>query len=320
LLTRANVNIGSFTWPFSPNELDKGDLLLTAATMAFVGVLLLFRKNVRLFAFGFAALIIVLAIELPRQTETTTLVHIARNFFGVKKVTFDPSDNTRTLLHGDTIHGRESLNPDFAGTPRLYYYEDGPFGDVMNLLDQRLQSRVAVVGLGTGTIAAYANATRHVTFFDIDPQILDIAHNDFSFIRRCGANCDIVVGDGRLSIQSAPDAQFDLIVLDAFNSDSIPAHLISREAVRMYMSKLRPDGVLLFHVSNRYLDVQALAAVVAHDEDLPAFERDEYVAAVRNREGLDSIRNREQWTSVENTSGIQPWTDDYSNMLSVIRW
>ena len=130
----------------------------------------------------------------------------------------------------------------------------------------------------------------------------------------------IIAHDRERALKAATETSFDLIVLDAFNSDSIPAHLISREAVRMYMAKLRPDGVLLFHVSNRYLDVQSLAAVVAHDEDLPAFARDEYVAAVRNREGLASIRNREHWTGVETRSGIQPWTDDYSNMLSVIRW
>ena len=273
-----------------------------------------------------------LAIELPKNTESGTLVHIARDFFGVKKVMYDPAANTRRLLHGDTMHGLESLDPDLIGVPLSYFHESSPLGDVMNMMDTRPSASIAVVGLGTGTIAGYGKQNRHIRFFDVDPQIVDIASRDFTFLHRCGSNCDIVVGDGRLLIGEQPAGQFDLIIQDAFNSDSIPAHLISREAVQMYITKLRPGGVLLFHVSNRYLDVEKLATAVSYDEGLAVFVRhdgdetptgkaaSDWVAAVRRREDFNAIRHKESWEDAVRPTDIKAWTDDYSNMLSVIKW
>ena len=292
---------------------------------------LLFRRRILTFGLAFGILILTYAIILPKRFESASRVYVARDFFGVKKVLYDVDSNTRKLLHGDTMHGLESLDVTYAGKPLSYYHPTGPIGDVMKLIESRPGQHVGVVGLGTGTLAAYGGPTRRITFFDVDPQVVDIAQGFFSFVKRCGTNCDIVMGDGRLSIQAQPDGQFDLIILDAFNSDSIPAHLVSREAVRMYMKKLKEEGILLFHVSNRYLDVEELASAVIWDEGFPGFARrdndeeptgkaaSDYVAAVRKAQYMDEIPHRDEWEPIGQPTTIKSWTDDYSNMLSVIR-
>src|SRR5206468_10837689 len=132
-------------------------------------------------------------------------------------------------------------------------------------------------------------------------------------------NCDVVIGDGRLSIEKVPDRQFDLLMLDAFNSDSIPAHLVSREAVQMYLTKLKPNGLLMFHVSNRYMDVEGLISAVVTDASLLALVRDDeerhnwlkarshFVVAAKNAEALGSLEEDENWLRVEKPTGIHPW-------------
>jgi spermidine synthase len=285
-----------------------------------IAIAVLFRRRVVAFGVIFGTLLIGYAVVVPKQIESWTPVYTSRNFFGVKRVLYDRDENTLRLEHGDTIHGLERLDPEFAGEPLGYYLRGGPLGNVMAMLGDRANQRVAVVGLGAGTVAAYGSAALHVTFFEIDPQILDIAQGHFSFLRRCGANCDVVIGDGRLSLQSRAPLEFDVIVLDAFNSDSIPAHLISREAVRMYASKLKPQGILLFHVPSRYLQVAELATAVAVEEGLIPFARQDYIAAVGRAEYLGDIPNREAWVRVNKTAAVRAWTDDYSNLLNVIRW
>jgi spermidine synthase len=331
VLYRARIDVSRFQL----EHLSSGNnLAIVVAQSAFIGILALFHRRIAQFAIGFALLILSYAIILPRQFEEGDRVSVARNFFGVKKVLYEADINMRKLLHGDTMHGRESLDAELAGQPLSYYHRTGPVGDVMQLLDQRdeaLSQRIAVVGLGVGSIAAYGGPKRHITFLDVDPQVVDIARRYFTFLQRCGDACDVAVGDGRLLLQNRPQGEFDLIVVDAFNSDSIPAHLVSREAVRLYESKLKPDGILMFHVSNRYLDVEKLAASVLMAEGLPAFARHDeddgppgktgshYLIAVRNVEDLDGMPNSEAWIRVEKPAGIQPWTDEFSNMLSIIR-
>jgi SAM-dependent methyltransferase len=238
----------------------------------------------------------------------------------------------RKLLHGDTLHGLESMNPILNGKPLSYYHETGPVGDVMKLISVRPNQQVAVVGLGTGTMAAWARPDRHITFFDIDPQIYDIAFHFFTYLRRCAADCEVVIGDGRLAIERASDEMFDVIMLDAFNSDSIPAHLVSREAVRLYLRKLKPDGLILFHVSNRYMDVKSLVSAVTLDaglqglvrydsnEEPPGKTSSDYVVAAQHADHFGELNENENWTRLEKPEEIQPWTDDYSNMLAIVRW
>ncbi len=308
------------------------DLKTTIAVDAVIILIAyLFRHRTLRFGLAFAVLVMTYRSVLPQFYGGSQFVYTARNFFGVKGVKFDIGTNSRRLLHGDTLHGIESLDPELVGQPVSYYHETGPVGDVMKMMSQRPDQRIAVVGLGTGSMAGWTAPHRHITFFDIDPQVQDIATGFFTFLPRCGNNCDVVIGDGRLSIEMANDGSFDLLMLDAFNSDSIPAHLISREAVAMYLTKLKPDGLLMFHVSNRYMDVEGLVsavvtdasleALVRYDEEqqMPLKARSHFIVASRKPEGLGSLRTDENWIRVEKPNRIHPWTDDYSNMLEILR-
>jgi SAM-dependent methyltransferase len=299
-----------------------------------VGVIAIaFLLRSRSFRFGLAMVVLILTYHnlLPQFYGGSQFIYTARDFFGVKGVKFDLATNSRRLLHGDTLHGLESLDPELLGRPLSYYHETGPVGDVMNLLGERGDHHIGVVGLGTGSMAGWTAPHRRITFFDIDPQVRDIANRFFTFLQRCGAQCDVVIGDGRLSIERMGNESFDLLMLDAFNSDSIPAHLVSREAIRMYLTKLKPNGLLMFHVSNRYMDVEGLisAAVkdaslearIRHDEDqqAPLKARSHYVVAGKTGDALGWLRWDENWVNVQKPEGIDAWTDDYSNMLEILR-
>src|SRR5262249_36620211 len=131
--------------------------------------------------------------------------------------------------------------------------------------------RFAVLGLGAGTMASYADSTHQVTFYEIDPSVEPIARRYFTFLSHCGLNCSVVIGDGRLQIVREPDHSLDLLLLDAFSSDSVPTHLVSHEALEIYLAKLKTNGILLFHVSNRYLNVEKLVSALVADAGLVAF-------------------------------------------------
>jgi SAM-dependent methyltransferase len=291
-----------------------------------------FRARTFRFSLTLATFIIGCALILPAYFEDGSRVDVARNFFGVKKVLFDRTANERRLLHGDTVHGIEDMDPAKSGRALSYYHTSGPAGDVMKLLDGRSGMDVAIVGLGAGSLAAYAAPDRRITFFDVDPQIVEIANKDFTFLHDCGTDCNVVLADGRLAITQSADASFNLLVIDAFSSDSIPPHLVSREAVQIYASKLKPGGILLFHVSNRYLDIEKLvsaqlaaagmATFVRRDVDtsVPGKSPSVYVTAAREAESLGWIASTGKWQRVQRPPNIKLWTDDYSDVLSLIRW
>jgi spermidine synthase len=205
----------------------------------------------------------------------------------------------------------------------------------MNILRGRnAQQRIGVIGLGSGTMAAYAAPDRRVTFYEIDPAVETSARSFFTFRPRCGENCSVVVGDGRVELSKERDQSFDLLMLDAFSSDSIPAHLLSQEALQLYISKLAPDGVLLFHVSNRYLQVEKLVSALIVDAGLVGLSRFDdagelrregktsstFVVAAHGSQHLGALTNHREWRRVVRPEGFEPWTDDYSNLLGLIRW
>ena len=287
------------------------------------------------FALTFAVLLFAYTLILPGYIEGANRIFVSRNFFGVKKVLEDPSAHLRKLLHGDTIHGIESTDPGRAGQALSYYYPAGSVSDVVELLRARGKPQhFGVLGLGAGTMAAYGDSSHHVRFYEIDPSVEPIARRYFTFLKRCGANCDVVIGDGRLQLARERDGSFDFLLLDAFSSDSVPTHLLSREALQMYLSKLTPDGIVMFHVSNRYLDVEKLVSALVMDSGLTAFSRFDdagdlrkigkssanHIVAARRMEDLQGIRGRPGWVAVTRPADFQPWTDDYSNLLSLIRW
>jgi SAM-dependent methyltransferase len=295
-------------------------------------VAFLFHRWRWFFAAGVGILIFIFALSVAPSIEMGDRLYVARDFFGVKKVILQVQSSQRKLLHGDTMHGLEGLDPARAGQPLSYYFPDGPLGDVMNMMKDRPDQHIGVVGLGSGSIAGYTQPNRHITFFEIDSQVEFIARRYFSFLRRCGDLCDVVLGDGRLSIFHSPDGEFDLLILDAFNSDAIPAHLLSREALEIYRRKLKPNGAVLFHVSNRYLRVQELVSALAHEAGMPALVRVDdddkapgkaksvYVIVVPDAATVRSLAEDPNWVPVSRPEKIQPWTDDYSNLWAILRW
>jgi hypothetical protein len=309
------------------------DLKTTIAVDAVI-VLVAYLFRHRAFQFGLAVAVLIASYHnvLPQFFGGSQFLYMARNFFGVKGVKYDLATNSRRLLHGDTLHGLESLDPELVGQPLSYYHETGPVGDVMKMLSERPNQHIGVVGLGTGSMAGWMAPQRHITFFDIDPQVYTIANSFFTFLPHCGTNCNVVIGDGRLSIEKADDGEFDLIMLDAFNSDSIPAHLISREAIGLYLRKLKSYGLLMFHVSNRYMNVEGLVSAVVTDANLEALvrydeqkqtelkARSHYVIAARDASAFGPLASDENWFRVNKPEHIHPWTDDYSNMLEILRW
>ena len=261
-----------------------------------------------------------------------------RNFFGVREVREDLPKRMRVLMHGTTRHGAQSLDPSKRREPLSYYNRQGPLGDVFRAFPPAPGRRIAVVGLGAGTMAAYADAGEKWTFFEIDRDIARVARDTtfFTYLRNAPADVEIILGDGRLSLVQTPDLGFDLIVLDAFSSDAIPTHLLTREALWVYRSKLADGGVLVFHLSNRYLDLEPVlgrlvedagaAGLIrvntARDKELLASEGDPsiWAAVAASSSSLSPLQRDSRWTALRTRAGVALWTDDFTNIFSVFRW
>ena len=262
-----------------------------------------------------------------------TSLHAERTFFGVLRVV-EGERGEHVLTHGTTIHGRQRTAPGRRDDPLSYYTRQGPLGQLFAVRRDDFD-RVAVVGLGAGSIAAYGRRGDRYTFYEIDPAVARIASDPrwFTFLSDSGADVRIVVGDGRLRIAQARPAAYDLIVLDAFSSDAVPAHLLTREAVALYVRKLAPDGVLAFHVTNNHLNLEPVVAGVAGSLGLVGQTEDQHVSAAARKAGA----NRSHWVVVARSddalAGLDPrwrpladdagqpvWTDQFSNVLSVVDW
>jgi hypothetical protein len=296
------------------------------------GMLLVFYARPIRFALGVGALLALLA-----AAEHSGTLYADRTFFGVLRVT-ENDQGQRLLAHGTTLHGLENFKLGQPGEPQTYFARTGPLGDVFGRLQNNARfERVEVIGLGVGTIAAYGEPGQTITFYEIDPGVVEIASDRhlFTYLSRSKAKVKVVLGDGRLSISETPDAMSDLIVIDAFSSDAIPAHLLTREAVELYIKKLQPEGIVAFNISNRYLDLAPVLAAVAEDLGLEGVEREDL--SVSDQEGdLGKKQSRwivlarkesrlrpldgHGWKPLRASSDSSVWTDDFSNVLSVIDW
>lgn len=258
-----------------------------------------------------------------------------RSFFGVSRVKADTPQNVHILLHGTTTHGIQSLDPQHRRDPWAYFHRKGPLGEVFRY--KRLVGffgEVGVLGLGTGAIAAYGEPDQLFTFYEIDPLVISIARNPdyFTYLADCTAAVDVIPGDGRLSLQNGPSRQFDLLIMDAFSSDSPPLHLITREALQIYLERLKPGGWLVVHISNRYLNLAEPLGNLARELGLVAKMSEAstdagarglwaglFVVIARNTEDLGSLADDARWTALP-TSNAPVWTDDFSNLVSAMRW
>lgn len=267
-------------------------------------------------------------------------IETARSFFGVHRVGEILEGRARLLFHGTTIHGAQQLRhadgSPVGGPPRplTYYYPEGPLAEAIRAARAAhgTLGRVAVVGLGTGSLACHRKAGEQWTFFEIDPEVIRIARDPrlFTFMSACAADAPVVAGDARLTLEASPD-RYDLIVLDAFSSDSIPTHLLTREALAGYLARLSPRGMVVVHISNRHLDLAPVVANVAASHGLVGFLREDdrdgdfmttfelkarIAAMARTADDLGVVA--QQWTPLRPDPASALWTDDYSNILGAM--
>jgi hypothetical protein len=243
------------------------------------------------------------------------------------------------LRHGTTLHGAQHTDPAQRREPLTYYTREGPLGQVFAALDgtERVQ-RIGAVGLGAGTVACYRRPGQSWTFYEIDPVVERLARDTryFHYLADCAEDTPVVIGDARLSLQAAPDRHFDLLILDAFSSDAIPVHLMTREALALYMAKLADGGILMFHVSNRNLRLEPVLANLVADAGLAGraqgHEPSEkklrrrfrfpsvWVAIARRAQDLAMLDGDDRWRPLAPQPGARVWTDDYSNIVGTFRW
>jgi len=265
------------------------------------------------------------------------VLHTERTFFGVYRVTIDPAGRYHSLFHGTTLHGMQAVSDNPQPEPLTYYHRTGPFGQAFDTLPQvSMASEIAVVGLGVGALASYALPHQRWTFYEIDPAIERIARDPdyFRFLSRCGDRCQVVLGDARLSLARAQRGEYGLIALDAFSSDAIPMHLMTSEAIALYLTRLGPHGVLAFHISNRHLSLGPVLARLALAHGLVAIEQKQGVTATdaalgksasdwlvmaRDRADLEPLAGDARWAAPRISPAVGLWTDDFSNILSVFR-
>jgi hypothetical protein len=304
-------------------------LLLAVPALACLG----FSGRPLRFGAGLAAVVIASTVY---PAEIGTVEHADRNFFGVHRVLRDDRHGFRWLTHGVTVHGGQRLSEMAAPRPLTYYTPSGPVGDVFRVFTAEYQkARVGAIGLGAGSMLFYGVPGQSWTFFEIDPAVTDVARDAryFTFLSQARARYRVVGGDARLSL-ARDSAVYDILALDAFASDAIPTHLLTREAVALYMSRLAPHGLLVLHISNRFFDLGPVVAGLAKEGGLASLHRvDEepddaeitgkfgshWAVLARESATLAPLAADRNWVPLEGGERIRVWTDDYSSVLPLLR-
>lgn len=296
--------------------------------------------RVRAFHGGCAALYLLAAggmatyLHVAEEPGITVLAQ-RRNFFGVIRVEDEHSANGRAgfrwLYNGKIVHGGQFQRVDLERTPTTYYGQRSGIGLVLHYIPRRFNRHIGIVGLGVGTVAAYAEAGDRLRYYEINPAVVDLTRQYFGFARRCACIIDIVPGDGRVNLEREPPQNFDLLVLDAFSGDAIPTHLLTAEALEVYLRHLRPDGIVAVHISNLYLNLtpvlrglaetgRLVGLSVQNEEDEPhRVDASDWVLLSRTDRVLGNpvllAVASEEW---ERTSPIY-WTDDFTSLASVLK-
>jgi hypothetical protein len=322
-------------WGGRHYELDPGPV--SVAVIFAVPIVIAYTFIDRPFRFGLGLGAILLASTFYSGIHGQILVR-QRSFFGVHRVT--EKDGFRFFVHGTTVHGQQSLDPQRQDEPLTYYHRGrvkpkhppSPIGQLFQAFkdDPRLE-RVGLIGLGTGALACYSEKNQQWTFFEIDPAVMTIAQEQFTYLRHARGQVHLVPGDGRLSLAKRTDS-FGVILVDAFSSDSIPLHLLTREALAIYRSKLRKDGILAVHISNRYVDLEPVLANLAKDAGMVCLvQRDgnkdekaglwasDWVLLANAAEDLKSVTATGNWQRARDNDSLSVWTDDFSNLFSVFQ-
>ncbi len=284
--------------------------------------------------------IIFLALGLHGLSSHT--LYQERSFFGVlavrESVLTSEQNQPETyheLFHGTTKHGAQRLPEVLATIPLTYYSRPGPMGQLFKEYDNNNQNwTIGIVGLGAGALSCYAKPSQHWTLYEIDPLVVDIASNPeyFSYLKRCSYDSKMSIGDARLSLEKEPDSKFDLLVMDAFSSDSVPTHLLTQEAIELYFKKLKPQGILAFHITNRHLLLKKVLSIHAEkmhfsalieefkpQQELPLIVATDWVVMAKDSQTLTplSLSRLGNWQKMPLYFDMQPWTDDFTNIVSI---
>jgi SAM-dependent methyltransferase len=283
---------------------------------------------------AFLVAVVALGVQLSRtyRENAADLRVMLRNFYGVLNVR-DSGEGPyamRVLSHGTIIHGKQFLEDAKRDLPTTYYGVTSGVG--LAILDARARGpvRIGVVGLGAGTLAAYGRTGDFIRFYDINPQVLDLARSEFSFLKDSPAKVDVELGDARLSLEGEAPQNFDVLALDAFSSDAIPVHLLTVEAFRAYLRQLKPGGILAVHISNRYLDLvpvvqqaaQALSLELREvnnddDDDAGVYRSDWLLVSATPAAFVGPLLKEAQ--RVIATQRVRLWTDDYSDLYRILK-
>lgn len=260
-------------------------------------------------------------------------LRMERNFFGALRVQDNKvgGERVRNFVHGVILHGQQSLNPEHRQNPTTYFTQTSGIGRTFKGFAGATPLRVGVIGLGAGTLATYGRRHDVMRFYEINPQVVDVAHKQFSFLADSAAATEVVLGDARLSMAREAAQRYDILVVDAFSSDSIPIHLITLEAVDVFLKHIQPNGVLAFHVTNRYLDLKSVLALLAQARGLttlsiyddgassPLAYSSLWVLLAKNPEVLKKIPLEGTPEKIDIPEGLKVWTDDFSNVFEVLK-
>jgi hypothetical protein len=292
---------------------------------------------------GFALMtgaVIFLALSLHSLSSHT--IFQQRTFFGVlavrEAVLTDEQgrpERYHELFHGTTKHGAQRLAANLSKIPLTYYSRPGPMGQLFTEYDNVDQTwSIGVVGLGAGALACYAKDQQTWTLYEIDPLVVDIANNPsyFSYLSQCASKAKLQIGDARLSLEKEADKHFDLLIMDAFSSDSVPTHLLTREALELYFKKLKPSGILAFHMTNRHLSLKKVLSINAESlhlaallqeftpqQEVPLVVSTDWVVMAKHPDTLDPLRLSRlgSWQKLPLYFDMKPWTDDFTNIVSI---
>jgi hypothetical protein len=312
-----------------------------AALILLAGLNYAFRRR----AISLAALTAVIIIfTFGLHNILTNTLFQERTFFGVLSVRQSTLLNEQQqpehyheLFHGTTKHGAERLTANLQRIPLTYYSQPGPIGQLFHEFDPYNNTwNIGVVGLGAGALACYSKPGQSWTFYEIDPTVIEIARNTeyFHYLALCGRKAAMKVGDARLSLIDEPDNKFDLLVMDAFSSDAVPTHLLTKEALQLYFNKIKPDGILAFHISNRHLTLKKVLSDHARNlgyaaliqefkakQEIPLVTDADWVVMAKNTTTLNPLQLSRlgHWQKLPLYFDMKPWTDDFTNILSILK-
>ena len=277
-------------------------------------------------------MVVVVVLNIRSTREDT--VAMMRNFYGTLRIQEFKAGRIlpyRSLVHGTIQHGAQYLTFPENRNPTTYYGRSSGVGLALRFCCDEKPKRVGVIGLGTGTLAAYGKPGDSFRFYEINPQVVGIANTWFTFLKQSPAKSEIVLGDARLSLESEPSQQFDVLAVDAFSGDAIPVHLLTKEAFAVYFQHLKPEGILAVHTSNTYLNLAPVVKMLAEDADyatrLIASDEEaprlissaDWVLVTRNQEFLNKPETFAGSQIIDVPSGLRLWTDDYNNLFEILR-